>query len=207
MANGPITQISDLIVPQIFTPYVQNLTEQKSRLIASGAIIRDSAIDGLLAGGGLTFNTPSYRDLDNDEERTSTDSIPAGYTGGTADPDPKKIGTLQETSVRLSRNQSWATADLDSVLTGSDPAGAIANRVADYWVRRQQAAFVATVTGIFADNAAAPTGTEHVQAGDGSRCRPCLAQKRRLEFGMDDWLGCYGRGNCERHGLDAAAMR
>lgn len=163
MAAGPITQISDLIVPQIFTPYVQNLTEQKSRLIASGAIVRDSAIDSLLAGGGLTFNTPSYRDLDNDEERTSTDAVPAGYTGGAADPDPKKIGSLQETSVRLSRNQSWATADLDSVLTGSDPAGAIANRVADYWVRRQQAAFVATVTGIFADNAADPTGTEHVK--------------------------------------------
>jgi hypothetical protein len=30
-------------------------------------------------------------------------------------------------------------------------------------VRRAQAAFVATLTGVFADNAAAPTGTEHVQ--------------------------------------------
>ena len=40
---------------------------------------------------------------------------------------------------------------------------AIANRVSDYWARRQQAAFVASLNGVFADNAAAPTSTEHVQ--------------------------------------------
>jgi hypothetical protein len=41
---------------------------------------------------------------------------------------------------------------------------AIANRVSDYWVRRQQVAFVATMNGVFADNAAAPAGTDtHTQ--------------------------------------------
>jgi hypothetical protein len=38
---------------------------------------------------------------------------------------------------------------------------AIAGLVSDYWVGRMQSAFVATVQGVFADNAAAPTGTEH----------------------------------------------
>ncbi|HEX5040180.1 MAG TPA: hypothetical protein VFW95_08615, partial [Candidatus Limnocylindria bacterium] len=32
-----------------------------------------------------------------------------------------------------------------------------------YWARRLQAAFIATMTGVFNDNEAAPTGTEHVQ--------------------------------------------
>ena len=32
MATGPITQISDVIVPEAFTPYVQQLTEEKARL-------------------------------------------------------------------------------------------------------------------------------------------------------------------------------
>jgi hypothetical protein len=163
MAAGPITQISDVIVPEIFTPYTQQITETKSRLIASGAVVRDPFIDNLLAGGGLTFNVPSWRDLDDDAERVSTDSVPAEYTGGTADPDPNKIETDQEVAVRLSRNNSWSTAALAATLAGADPADAIASRVGAYWTRRMQAAFVALMTGIFADNDAAPAGTEHVQ--------------------------------------------
>ena len=164
MAAGPITQISDLVVPAVFTPYTQQLTEQKARLIQSGAIVRDAAIDALLAGGGLTFNVPSFRDLDNDAERVSTDSIPFKYTSGVADPDPLKIQTSTEIAVRLSRNNSWSTSDLASALAGADPAGAIADRVAYYWTRRLQAAFIATVTGVFADNAVAPGGTDtHTQ--------------------------------------------
>lgn len=162
MAAGPLTRISDVVVPEIFTPYAQQLTETKSRLISSGAVVRDAAIDALLAGGGLTFNVPSWKDLDDDAERVSTDTIPAAYTGGTADPDPAKIESATEVAVRLSRNQSWATSDLAAVLAGSDPADAIASRVAAYWTRRLQAAFVATMTGVFNDNEAAPTGTEHV---------------------------------------------
>jgi hypothetical protein len=40
---------------------------------------------------------------------------------------------------------------------------AIGSLVAGYWARRLQAAFVATVNGVIADNAAAPSGSEHVQ--------------------------------------------
>jgi hypothetical protein len=163
MAAGPLTRISDVVVPEIFTPYAQQLTESKSRLIASGAVVRDAAIDALLAGGGLTFNVPSWKDLDDDAERVSTDTVPVEYTGGTADPDPQKIGSATEVAVRLSRNQSWGTSDLAAVLAGSDPADAIASRVAAYWTRRLQAAFVATMTGVFNDNEAAPSATEHVQ--------------------------------------------
>lgn len=156
MASGT-TAIADVVVPEIFTPYVQQLTEEKSRLIRSGAVVRDAALDGFLAGGGLTEHMPSWKDLDNDAENVSSD------TTGTSS--PNKIGSAQEIVVRMSRNNSWATADLAAALAGSDPADAIANRVSDYWARRAQAAFVATMTGVFADNTAAPTGTEHT-AGD-----------------------------------------
>ena len=78
MAAGPTTRVSDIIVPEVFTPYTQNMTEEKSRLVQSGLLARSEALDNLLAGGGLTFQMPSFRDLDNDEERVSTDtSVPA----------------------------------------------------------------------------------------------------------------------------------
>jgi hypothetical protein len=50
--------------------------------------------------------------------------------------------------------------DLTADLIGVDPMNSIANRVADYWSRRLQAAFVATIKGVFADNAAAPAGAD-----------------------------------------------
>lgn len=161
MAIGPITQIADVVVPEIFIPYVRQRTEEKARLIQSGAVVTDSAISGLLSGGGLTFNVPSFRDLDNDEERVSTDT-PSSEYGGPAAPTPFKIQTSQEVAVRLNRNSSWSSADLTSALAGTDPQAAIGDRVSYYWTRRLQAAFIATVQGVFADNATAPSGSEHV---------------------------------------------
>ena len=154
MASG-VTRLSDVIVPAIFTPYVQQMTEQKSRLIRSGAIVRDPVLDENLAGGGLTFNEPSFKDLDDDAENTSTDDPAVLST-------PNKIGTATEIQVRMSRNNSWSSMDLTSDLIGVDPMDAIANRVSNYWSRREQAAFVATMKGVFADNATV-TDAYHTQ--------------------------------------------
>jgi hypothetical protein len=156
MAAG-VTRVSDVVVPTKFSPYVQQLTQQKSKLIRSGALAADPVLSTNLAAGGLTFNEPSFKDLDDDPENVSTDDPAVMST-------PNKIQTATEIQVRLSRNNSWASMDLTADLIGEDPMDAIANRVADYWVRRQQLAFVATMNGVFADNAAAPTGTDtHIQ--------------------------------------------
>lgn len=155
MASGTVA-VTDVVIPEVFAPYVQVLTEEKSRLINSGAVARDPALDQFLAGGGLTMHAPSWKDLDNDADNVSGDSSDGSSS-------PKKIGSQDEIVVRLSRNNSWATSDLASALAGSDPADAIAGRVSAYWQRRLQAMFVATLTGVFADNAAAPAAAEHTQ--------------------------------------------
>lgn len=150
-----VTRISDIIVPEIFTPYVQQITEQKSRLIQSGAITRDAELDDLLAQGGVTFNSPSFRDLADDADNVSTDDPSSLAT-------PANIATSTEIQVRLSRNQSWSSMDLAADLAGADPMEAIADRVSNYWVRRQQAAFIATMKGVFANNDAT-TDSYHTQ--------------------------------------------
>lgn len=162
MALGPTTKIEDVIVPEIFNPRVMALTEEKSNLISSGAVVRSGELDADLAGGGITFTAPSFKDLDNDEENISGDDADDSYTGGSANSSPKKTGMITEVAVRLSRNQSWSSSDLTAALRGEDPMESIASRVSDYWTRRLQAAYVATANGVFADNAAAPDGTEHV---------------------------------------------
>lgn len=166
MATVPTTQVKDVVVPEIFSAYTQQLTEQKSRIIQSGLAVRDPSIDMFLAGGGITFNVPSFRDLDDDDDRVSNDSsVPFNVTpeftsfageGKSPEfpPDPSKIQATQEVAVRLSRNKSWSSMDLTSALIGIDPMGAIADRVAYYWTRRLQSVFIATWNGVIADNIA-----------------------------------------------------
>lgn len=153
------TRIQDVIVPEIFNPYIQQYTEEKSAIIRSGAMVVDPAISAALAGGGLTFHTPSWRDLTNSDDNVGNDD-PAQLST------PQKTSATQEISVRLNRNNSWSTMDLTGQLAGSDPMRSIAMLVGDYWVRRLQVAFKSVVAGLFASNTAAPTGGSTHTAGD-----------------------------------------
>jgi hypothetical protein len=167
MATGPLTQISDLVIPEIFASYIQQLTEQKARVVQSGAMELNGMFSGLLAGGGKTFNIPSQRDLDNDDENVSSDdvadSIAWTQLSGTAvggnyptlnDSIPAKTQADTEVGVRLSRNMSWSSADLAAALAGKDPLDGIMQRTGFYWLRRLQAAFIATMNGVIGDNTA-----------------------------------------------------
>lgn len=174
MAAGT-TRVSDVVVPEVFTGYTQQETEEKTRVIQSGILVRSGLLDEKLIGGGTTFNMPSFQDLDNDEERTSTDtsvpfseadaSLPSGVE---RPPNPNKIATSTEIAVRLSRNNSWSSSSLAATLAGADPLAAIQSRVAKYWARRLQTAFIATMNGVIADNTANYGGDYSFDASGGS---------------------------------------
>lgn len=152
---GTATKLADIVKPEIFLPYLQQETEAKSNLIRSGIMVPDAELDRLLAGGGATFNSPSFKDLPDDDDNVSTDDDTTSAT-------PSKVTTSQEIQVRLSRNRSWSSMDLASDLAGADPMSAVIARVSDYKARRLQGVFLATIKGVFADNAAAPSASEHV---------------------------------------------
>jgi hypothetical protein len=153
------TQISDVIVPAVFTPYTQQLTMEKTAIIQSGVAARDDFLDNLLAGGGLTFTVPSWQDIGDPAENVSSDDP-------NVDSSPNITQTSAEIAVRLSRNASWSTMRLATALAGADPMQSIASRVSDYWVRRLQRAFVAVANGIFSNNALAdPTLGRSGQVG------------------------------------------
>lgn len=155
------TVLSDVIVPEIFTNYIQQITTEKSAIIQSGAVVESGFINQFLAGAGNTAQIPGFRDLDTG----SDDGTDERVTNDASNPDisHKKIQTAQETVVRLSRNNSWSSSDLSSELIGVDPMAAIMNRVGEYWTRRMQRCFISIVRGVFANNDAAPNnaGTEY----------------------------------------------
>ncbi len=173
------TQISDIVVPEIFAPYMAQSTEEKSRLVQSGALARSAPLDEALVGGGITFNAPSFQDLANDADNVSSD-IPANTST------PKKIGTSQEISVRLSRNQSWGSMDLSAALAGPDPLQAIGDKVGGYWARRAQAVFIASLNGVFADNTATDSGDMTHTAAAGFTASDFLAATLTMGDSMED---------------------
>lgn len=152
-----VTKIADVIVPEIFTPYVQQQTMVLNAFIASGVVSVDEQLNALLAGAGLTFNLPSWLPLADTDENMQSDDDTVNAT-------PNKTSATKEIGVRLSRHNSWSAMNLTTVLAGADPMTSIGNQVSNYWAQRLQKAVIATIQGVYADNAAAPAGTDtHTQ--------------------------------------------
>lgn len=169
-------QVSDIVVPSVFTPYTQQITMEKARLVQSGVLAPSPVLNTLLAGGGKTFDVPSFQDLDA-TDATGADNVSAddiadiqsitangAIPNPTKDAQPKKIATSTEVAARLVRNQSWSATGLARELAGDDPMAAISQRVAFYWTRRLQKIFINVWKGIIADNLLAPNGADtHTQ--------------------------------------------
>lgn len=135
-----VTRVADIVVPEIWTPYMIKRTKEKSLLWQSGIIQQDADLDELARGGGSTVNMPFFADLSGDDEVLS-DTTPLT---------PGKITAGQDIAVKHYRGKAWGTNDLAASLAGTDPADAIASLVAEYWARRMQALLISTLRGAFA---------------------------------------------------------
>lgn len=134
------TKISDVIVPEVFNPYVVQRTMQLSALYNSGIIANNPELDRLAISGGSTINMPYWEDLNGDDEVLSDDGALT----------PGKIVAGQDVAVLLMRGKAWSTNDLAKALSGSDPMAAIGDLVAEYWARRIQATTIKLLEGAFA---------------------------------------------------------
>lgn len=155
VGDTDLVRLKDVIIPEVFTRYIDIYTKEKSELIRSGIVSNSAQLSALLAGGGATFNMPFFKDLDrDDEENISKDTGPDSGVSG--------ISTGAEVQVRLSRNKTWGSADLTGDLIGTDPLNHIIAKIGGYWLGRQQRLFIATAKGVFAGNAK-PTDASHKQ--------------------------------------------
>ena len=131
------TALSDVIVPEVFNPYVIERTAEKIAFYQSGVI---RPISEFTIAKGKTVELPFWQDLTGDDN-VWTD---------TADITLNKITTAQDTAVVLTREKAFGSTDLARALIGEDPMSAIAELVSDYWARRYQQTLLATVKGALA---------------------------------------------------------
>ena len=149
------TIINDVIVPEVFNPYVIERTAELSAFYQSGIIARTPALDVLASSGGKLVNMPFWEDL------TGADEVLSDQTALTVG----KITAAQDVAALLARGRAWSVNDLAKALSGDDPMAAIGDLVAAYWARRFQAILVKTLDGVFGNNATLMTGNKHDISG------------------------------------------
>lgn len=141
------TTLNDVIVPQIFNPYVIQKTMELSALFQSGIITNNAEFDTLASQNSPLVNMPFFADLSGESEQ-----IIEG-----ADLAENGIDSRQDIAVIIRRAKMWAATDLSAALAGKDPMEAIASLVAGFWARDMQKELVAILTGIFGTTAASQT--------------------------------------------------
>src|SRR5690606_6108381 len=122
------TKISDVIIPEVFNPYVIQRSMEPSALYQSGIIANTSEFDRLAHSGGTMVHMPYWDDLTGDDE-VLTDQ--GALT-------PGKITAGQDIARLQARGRAWGVNDLAHLLAGDDPMRAIGDLVAGYWARRFQ---------------------------------------------------------------------
>ena len=134
-----VTKLSDVIVPELFTPYVVNRTMELSALFQSGIATNNAEFDRLAGEAAPIHNMPFFDDLSGDSEAIVED------TDLTAD----KITSNKDVSTTIRRAKMWAATDLSAAMAGSDPMAAIGNLVAGFWARDIQKELIAVLAGVF----------------------------------------------------------
>ncbi len=145
----PGTTLQDVIVPELFNPYVINRTMELSALVQCGIIANNSEFDALASQAAPTVNMPFFEDLTGESEQVIEGE----------DLEDNKITSNKDVAAIIRRAKMWSATDLSAALAGTDPMMAIASLVAGFWARDMQKELVAILNGVFGTIPAGAEGT------------------------------------------------
>lgn len=134
------TKVSDVVVPELFLPYMIQRTAELSEFITAGIVESSPQFDDIATNAGGKFaDMPFWNDLDGDDETVEDDT----------DATVGKITSSKDVARMHVRQKAFGAHDLAGILAGDDPMAAIAELLAGYRARRIQAHVIATLNGIF----------------------------------------------------------
>lgn len=135
----PGTTLQDVIVPELFTPYVLNRTMELSALFNSGIVTNNAEFDALASQASPLVTMPFFEDLTGESEQVIEG----------ADLTDNKITSNKDVAAVIRRAKMWSATDLSAALAGADPMKAIGDLVAQFWARDMQKELVAILNGVF----------------------------------------------------------
>jgi hypothetical protein len=129
---------SDIIIPEVFTPYVIEQATLRDAFLASGVVQPMAELNA--TEGGDVVNVPFWKaNLTGDFEVLS-DSTSL---------QPGKIEGAKQTGVILHRGRAWESRDLAAIAAGADPMAAIGEKVALYVNHQKQKDLIKILEGTF----------------------------------------------------------
>lgn len=162
-----MVRLSDVFIPAVYGSYTSLDTTENDALVQSGIIARNAVMDALASGGAKEGTIPFWKDLDRTIEQNYSNDDPADI----AVPHGISTGTMKYRKSFV--NQSFGSMDLVSELLEEDPLEVIKAKFDGYWIGRRQRRLLATLKGVFADNAANDGGDMIVdisgEAGEAAR--------------------------------------
>jgi hypothetical protein len=129
---------SDVIIPEVFTPYVIEQSTQRNQFLASGVAQPMAELNA--TEGGDFVNVPFWKaNLSGDLEVLSDSTSLT----------PGKITADKQVGVILHRGRAFEARDLAALAAGSDPMAAIGAKVGEYVANQQQADLYKCLEGVF----------------------------------------------------------
>jgi hypothetical protein len=130
---------SDIIIPEVFTPYVIEQTTQRDAFLASGVVQPLAELNA--TEGGDFINVPFWKANLSGDFEVLTDS--SSLT-------PGKIQADKQVGVILHRGRAFESRDLAALGGGkSDPMAAIGAKIADYIANQRQKDLLSCLGGVF----------------------------------------------------------
>ena len=130
---------SDIIIPEIFTPYLIEESTRRDAFLQSG-VVQPLAQLNASEDGGDFVNIPFYNaNLAGDFEVLSDSSSLT----------PGKITADKQVGVVLHRGRAFESRDLAALASGSDPMAAIGQKMANYVNHQRQKDLLACLSGVF----------------------------------------------------------
>jgi len=129
---------SDIIIPEVFTPYVIEQTTFRDAFLASGVVQPLAELNA--TEGGDFINVPFWKaNLTGDFEVLSDSTSMT----------PSKIQADKQVGVILHRGRAYESRDLAALAAGSDPMAAIGAKIADYIANQRQKDLLSCLAGVF----------------------------------------------------------
>jgi hypothetical protein len=129
---------SDIIIPEVFTPYVIEQTTQRDAFLASGVVQPLAELNA--TEGGDFINVPFWKANLSGDFEVLTDSTSLT---------PGKIQADKQVGVILHRGRAFEARDLAALAAGSDPMAAIGAKIADYIANQRQKDLLSCLAGVF----------------------------------------------------------
>ena len=136
------TQRSDLIIPEVFTPYLIEATTQTDSFLQSGIVTPLAELNLSSDRGGDFVKIPFYAANLSGDFEVLTDSTSLT---------PGKITADNQIGVVLHRGRAFSSRDLAALAVGGgpDPMAAIGNKLAAYVNNQKQKDLYSCLTGAF----------------------------------------------------------